>query len=198
MRIEICGGIASGKTTLVSALKKYRPNCGIVLENAFFGGFLEDFYQDPRYYAYETQIFFLLQHMHQIKVELRKNSFLLCDFSLEQDYAYAENNLNTEEWESFREIYCRSESQVRRSDIIIFLECPTEILLKRIAARGRVSEIGIDGNYLDTTVYYLKKRLNSLNTKVITIDSNKYDFRVTKDVSRLFSDLLDRYIDWSK
>ena len=193
MRIEICGGIASGKTTLASALKEHCPNYGIVLENAFSGGFLEDFYQDPKYYAYETQIFFLLQHMHQIKVEQLKNLSLFCDFSLEQDYAYAENNLNSEEWESFREIYRRSESQVKKPSIIIFLECPTEILLKRIATRGRVSELGIDRSYLDTTVFHLKSRLNSQSTKVITIDSSKYDFREAKDVFRLFSDSLRHY-----
>ena len=195
MRVEICGGIASGKTTLASALKERYSNLGVVLENAFSDGFLEDFYQHPRYFAYETQIFFLLQHMHQIKVEQLKKPSLICDFSLEQDYAYAENNLNPEEWESFQEIYHKSESQVRKPDIIIFLECPTEVLLKRIAVRGRASEIRITTSYLDTVVFHLKKRLNSLSTKIITIDSNKYDFRETKTVSHLFSGSLNRYLN---
>ncbi len=196
LRIEICGGIASGKTTLTSALKGHCPNLGTVLEDAFSGGFLEDFYRHPRYFAYETQIFFLLQHLHQIKVEQLKNPSLVCDFSLEQDYAYAENNLNAEEWKSFQEMYRGSESQVRKPDIIIFLECPTEILLRRIAVRGQASETRVSKSYLDTTVSHLKKRLNSLSAKIITIDSNKYDFREPKDVSHIISDLLNRYIDW--
>lgn len=195
MRIEICGGIASGKTTLASALKERYSNLGVVLEDAFSGGFLEDFYQHPRYFAYETQIFFLLQHMHQIKVEQLKKPSLVCDFSMEQDYAYAENNLNPIEWESFQEIYRKSESQVRKPDIIIFLECPTEIMLRRIAVRGQASETRVSKSYLDTTVFHLKKRLNSLSTKIITIDSNKYDFREPKDVSHIISDSL-KYIDW--
>jgi len=192
IRIEICGGIASGKTTLASALKKHCPNCGVVLENAFLGNFLEDFYQNPRYYAYETQIFFLLQHMHQIKVERLKNSFLFCDFSLAQDYSYAENNLNSEEWASFQEIYRGSESQISKPSMIIFLECPTEILLKRIADRGRISEAKIEAEYLDTTTSHLKNRLIALNTNVITIDSNKYDFREAADISNLLAGPLNQ------
>ena len=195
MRIEICGGIAAGKTTLASALKERCPNYGVVLEDAFSGGFLEDFYQHPRYFAYETQIFFLLQHMHQIKAEQLKKLPLFCDFSLEQDYAYAENNLVSEEWKSFQEVYRRSESQVRKPSVIIFLECPTEILLKRIAARGRASEARIEKSYLDRTVFHLKKRLSSSPTEVITINSSEYDFREKEDVARLYSELLYRYIN---
>lgn len=195
LRIEICGGIAAGKTTLASALKERCPHFGVVLEDAFSGGFLEDFYRHPRYFAYETQLFFLLQHMHQIKAEQLKKLPLFCDFSLEQDYAYAENNLISEEWKSFQEVYRRSELQVRTPDVIIFLECPTEILLKRIAARGRASEARIDKSYLDRTVFHLKKRLSSLRREVITIDSSEYDFREKVDVARLYSELLHRHIN---
>lgn len=93
MRIETCGGIAAGKTTLASALKACFPNSHTVLENAFSGDFLSDFYLDSKYYAYETEVFFLLQHMHQLKVGQRENMPLVCEFSLEQDSFYGENNL---------------------------------------------------------------------------------------------------------
>jgi len=187
MRIELCGGIASGKTTLATALKERFPYCNAVLEDAFSNGFLKDFYCDPPYYAYETEIFFLLQHMHQIKVMQRKGAPLICDFSLEQDYSYGENNLKQDELASFREIYQVAMSQLQAPELIIFLDSPVDILLRRITARGRTSEETVNADYLRMTISQLKCRLKGIDRKIVVIDSDRYDFRKSDDISYLLS-----------
>lgn len=187
MRIELCGGIASGKTTLAAALKERFPRCNAVLEDVFSNGFLEDFYRDPPYYTYETEIFILLQHMHQIKVEQRQRTPLVCDFSMEQDYSYGENNLAKDELASFREIYRVTVSRLQAPEFLIFLDCPVDILLRRIAARGRISEKTVNADYLRMTIAQLKGHLKNLDRKIVVIDSHQYDFRKSEDISHLLS-----------
>lgn len=193
VRVELCGGIASGKTTLASALKARFPAWEAVLEEAFSDGFLADFYRDPPYYAYETETFLLLQHMHQIKRAQRSGAPLVCDFSLEQDGSYAENNLNAEEQRAFQAVYREAVRQTGAPDLILFLECPVECLLERIAGRGRESERSVGRAYLEQTVRRLWNRLKSAPADVAVIDSCMYDFREAADVDRLLSGPLRRY-----
>ena len=57
MRIEICGGIASGKTSLANSLKKY----GFYAVHEQLGNitFLDEFYSNPELFKFETEISFL-------------------------------------------------------------------------------------------------------------------------------------------
>lgn len=66
MRIEICGGIASGKTTLAKLLEENGIGKAIY-ENFEKNPFWEAFYKNPSKYAFETEIAFTLQHYHEIK-----------------------------------------------------------------------------------------------------------------------------------
>lgn len=190
MRIELCGGIASGKTTLTAALAERFAGCTAVFEDFSANGFLHDFYEDPAYYAYETEISFLLQHMHQIKAAARQGLPFVCDFSIEQDYAYAMNNLGAQARMSFLAIYQETMRQIMPPELIIFLDCPPEILLARIAARGRQSESSIGLDYLNGTIYSLKSRLTDIEAGVIQVDSAQFDFRETRDISRLLDSSL--------
>lgn len=193
VRIELCGGIASGKTTLAAALKARFPAWEAVFENAFSNDFLTDFYKDPQYYAYETEIFLLLQHMHQIKSARRSGMALVCDYSLEQDISYAENNLNPQEYQAFETVYREALRQIGAPDLILFLECPAERLLERIANRGRESERSVDRAYLEHTVRCLRERVKSAPAEVAVIDSREYDFRNAADMERLFAGPLRQY-----
>lgn len=193
MRIEICGGIASGKTTLASAIQMYFPTCEAIFEDVFSNGFLADFYEDTAYYAYETELFFVLQHMHQIKAGQRRGITLVCDFSMEQDFAYGKSNLAAKEWQSFLGVYQETTHQINIPNLIIFLECPTDVLLKRIADRGRKSEATINASYLNQSIDLLKNHLNDIGRNVVAIDSSKYDFRNAGDLVHLFSGPLSQY-----
>ena len=95
MRIEICGGIATGKTTLTKQLS--HMGFGGVFEDFSSIAFLSDFYETPELYTYETEIAFLLQHTYQIKKRSFAGKVIVCDYSIEQDFAYAVNNLDKQE-----------------------------------------------------------------------------------------------------
>ena len=191
MRIEVCGGIASGKTTLAHALEAYTTRFTAVYEDFSSNTFLADFYADISRYAYETEISFLLQHMHQIKVAQTNCLEIVCDFSIEQDYAYALNNLETAGQFSFSEVYREAIRQIKPPDLIIFLQCPTHILLKRIHDRGRGDETTIDASYLDSTVQSLRNRVVQLKSQVVGVNSNQYDLREADDMKKVIAKIFE-------
>lgn len=80
-RIEICGNIASGKTTFATLSQAYGYNA--ILEDFKKIPYLEDFYFSPSEFAFETEISFTLQHYYQIK-KASSNTFIT-DFSLIND-----------------------------------------------------------------------------------------------------------------
>lgn len=61
-RVEFCGGIASGKTTLTKLLQI--ENLTSVFEDFGKNPFYRAFYHDPVGTAFETELTFLSQHYH--------------------------------------------------------------------------------------------------------------------------------------
>lgn len=195
MRIEVCGGIASGKTTFVKAIGTYLTRFSTVYEDFSSNTFLDDFYKNVSRYAYETEISFLLQHMHQIKCAMVDARDLMCDFSIEQDYAYAINNLDSISKPSFDEIYKETIRQISLPDLVIFLQCPSSILLERIRMRGRENEMNIDLMYLDSTLQTLNNHISSIRSSIVTIDSHQYDFRKADDIEIVYTEILKKYLE---
>jgi len=175
-RIEICGNIASGKTTFVDKYNK-SAHCKI-FEEFKKNPFYEDFYQEPQKYSFETEITFLLQHYHSIKRQF-KESFLVCDYAILQDLAYADVNLTGNRHHIFLEIVREIQQELGYPQAIIHLTCPEEILLERIKARSREAEISITVDYLKALAEALSARVKSASSyaNVISINSDLVDFR---------------------
>jgi len=66
MRIELCGPLGIGKTTLAQKLSE-STGWYLVQEPVETNPFLRAFYQAPRKYAFEKNLFFLLDYLHEIK-----------------------------------------------------------------------------------------------------------------------------------
>lgn len=187
MRIEICGGIASGKTTLANSLGKL----GFSVANEKLGdtSFLDEFYSNPELFKFETEISFLLQHSVEIKKTCNSKN-IVCDYSFEQDYAYALNNMKPVELKAFNCVFDEIKRQLNEPDLIIRLECSTETKKKRIQLRGRENEQTIDNEYLESTDALITKRLSNISIPILCIDSEKYDFREI-DVAKTILELVN-------
>ena len=61
--VEVCGGIASGKTTFASLMT--RIDLIPIFEDFKKNPFWEAFYCNPGKYIFETEISFILLHYHQ-------------------------------------------------------------------------------------------------------------------------------------
>jgi deoxyadenosine/deoxycytidine kinase len=176
LRIEICGGIASGKTTLANLLS---PAIGqVVLEDFTNNPFWRAFYADPNNTAFETEITFLLQHYHQIKVASNQGANFVCDFTLLLDYAYAHVTLGGSRFDTFQNVYNEARSHVSPPSLLIYLRCDPVVELVRIRARGREAEKSITVDYLASINDRLASLIAALpaSQAVLPIDSVVYDF----------------------
>ena len=135
-RIEICGGIASGKTTLANLLKGHAE---VVLENFTATPFWEPFYETPGRYSFEAEVSFLLQHYHQIKRQRfdGSESITVCDFSYSLDRAYSAVSLEAGEFRAFEAVYQRVRADSAAPALLIQLRCSPETQMRRIEARAR-------------------------------------------------------------
>jgi deoxyadenosine/deoxycytidine kinase len=173
MRVEICGGIASGKTTLARLLRRARLS--LILEDFRRNPFLTDFYKDPRRFAFETELSFVLQHYHAV-IRARA-SRAVCDFSFFLDWAYANFTLTARDRRHFLYLYEILVHRLGNPGALIRLRCPAEIELKRIRLRGRGREKAISVAYLEGLDRALEKVVHSLRgVPVLEIDSHASDF----------------------
>ncbi|MGV7096818.1 deoxynucleoside kinase [Desulfovibrio sp. QI0434] len=174
--IGVCGGIASGKTTLCKQIE--RAGANVIYENFEDNQFWEKFYSEPVIYAFETEISFLLQHCAEIKSG-RVFKSVICDFSILQDIAYADVNLHGKRHHIFCALADELMLEVGQPTHLIYLTCPAEVLQKRIEQRNREAEREISLDYLVRLNNALEKRVKDVSrmTSVITVDSNRIDFR---------------------
>lgn len=193
MRIEICGGIAAGKTTLAKQLS-YLGLTG-VFEDFSAIAFLSDFYETPELYTYETEIAFLLQHAFQIKKSSIADKPIVCDYSIEQDFAYAMNNLHVHEMESFEQIYNISRAKMEDTTLIICLQANPWTLKERIKERGRANEQGISIDYLCSTCAQIEERIKNINIPVAFFDTDKLNFLDIELVKKNVLPIIEKFCD---
>lgn len=175
-RIEICGAIAAGKTTLANAFSK--NNNYTIFEDFSKISMLDDFYSNPSLFSFETEISFTLQHYYQIKKADIDKKNLICDFSSVDDYAFAFVTLNDQEMYIYDQIFSYIKNTIGKPKKLIRLSASTEELICRIHNRGRKNEKGIDNNYLKKFEnslekaifkYYSDVPIVMLNTETVTI-----------------------------
>jgi hypothetical protein len=88
--IEICGGIATGKTTLANRLHKI---CGLEVFTESFSEvpFWKESYESRgKKYVFQKNIGFLLFHAHRLAEATACSKVAVCDFAYFQDLAYAD------------------------------------------------------------------------------------------------------------
>lgn len=176
MRIEICGGIASGKTTLCKlvATAGYQS----ILENFHHNPFWSEFYRKPKVFAFETEITFLLQHYSQTKIAASKFARAVCDFAFLQDYAYAGINLEGAQLAVFHAVYGQVLDEISPPKLVIHLVCPAEEQLVRIRRRARPEESFIEPDYLEKLNRTIANGAMQFRAKapILPIDSAANDF----------------------
>ncbi len=148
--IAIEGAIGIGKTTLS---KKIAESLGseLLLEQAELNPFLDNFYSNPKQYAFQTQLFFLMQRAQQVN-ELRQSDMFqstrVADFLIDKDCLFAKVNLSPEEYDLYMQVYNHLTIHAPKPDLVVYLQAPSEVLMQRIHKRGISSERSITHNYL--------------------------------------------------
>lgn len=148
--IVVEGPIGVGKTSLARRLAESFET-DLLLEGADENPFLERFYQDPRTGALPAQLFFLFQRARQIQAMRQTDLFQpvrVADFLMEKDRLFAELTLDSDELNIYQQVYNHVTVDAPVPDLVIYLQAPVDVLLKRIARRGIHYERSIDSTYL--------------------------------------------------
>jgi len=191
--ITIEGVIGAGKTSLAKKVKE-RLNAQLILEQFDMNPFLEKFYSDRKRYAFQTQMFFLINRFKQ-QEELNQEDlftdYLVADYLFEKDRIFAYMNLNSEELKLYESIYPLLARSLRKPDLVVFLQSSTERLMHNIKKRNRKIERSISKSYIEelSEAYnHFFFRYNS--TPLLIVNSTEIDFvNSDEDFDELFKQI---------
>lgn len=179
MKLEIVGGIASGKSTLAQSIALH--GASPVFESFATNPFFELFYTNPFRYAFETEVTYMLQHYSSIADAAgAAHKWVVADFSMALDLAYARVTLSPDDLKIFEQVYDHAVAKIGRPDLLIKLDCAPEVELARIRARARPAEKSIELDYLRRLNLATEAVLDDARFRgqaVLRIDSGALDFR---------------------
>ena len=114
-------------------------SCAKITENPF----LADFYADRPGAALQAQLFYLLNRHRQLSIAGRPICFrrsTICDYLFDKDRIFAYLNLDDNELFIYQRLFDLLAQDVPTPDLVIYLQAPTDVLLKRLQARERDPE----------------------------------------------------------
>jgi len=177
--IAVEGVIGAGKTALTKKLKA-RLEAKLILEQFEANPFLENFYNDRKRFAFQTQMFFLINRFKQ-QEELNQEdlftNFIVCDYIFDKDKIFAYLNLSAEELKLYESVFPLLSRNLRKPDLVVFLQSSIDRLMFNIKKRGRLIDRHLTKNYIDelSEAYnHFFFRYNS--TPLLIVNSTEIDF----------------------
>jgi deoxyguanosine kinase len=150
--IAIEGPIGAGKTALAKRLAT-RLDAATVLEERD-NPFLADFYTGRPGSALQTQLFYLLNR-HRQQITLRQTNLfsqtMIADYLFDKDKIFAYLNLDDNELFIYQRLYDLLARDVPAPDMVVYLQAPTDVLVRRLKERETETEEGApqpDESYL--------------------------------------------------
>jgi deoxyguanosine kinase len=150
--IAIEGPIGVGKTSLAERVST-RLDATAVLEDSE-NPFLSDFYGGRPGAALQAQLFYLLSRHRQLLALRQADLFsqaTVCDYLFDKDKIFAYLNLDDNELFIYQRLFDLLVRDVPPPDLVVYLQAPTEVLLRRVRERAKTSEHETpepDGDYI--------------------------------------------------
>ena len=139
--IAIEGPIGVGKTALAGRIAT-RLDAVTVLEETE-NPFLADFYNGRPGAALQSQLFYLLNR-HRQQLTLRQSNLFaqttICDYLFDKDKIFAYLNLDDNELFIYQRLYELLARDVPPPDLVVYLQTPTDVLLRRVHSRRMDAE----------------------------------------------------------
>ena len=136
--IAVEGPIGVGKSALTGRLAT-RLDAAVVLEERD-NPFLADFYAGKPGAALQAQLFYLLNR-HRQQLTMRQGDLFaqatIADYVFDRDKIFAYLNLDDNELFIYQRLYELLARDVPPPDLVIYLQAPTDVLLRRLRARAQ-------------------------------------------------------------
>lgn len=197
--VALAGNIGAGKSTAAKIISRHfgfelfhEP----VVENRF----LKNYYKDMRRWSFTLQMEFLLARVEHHRSIERLPGGCVQDRTLIEDpeifakYLHGLGHMTDNELHLYFDYFQRFNEHVRQPDRVILLHTPdVNVLLRRIAERGREEERGITTDFLRGLNGYYETfdqvSANKYNLEVLKIDVTHRDFRQGEERKRFLEEV---------
>jgi deoxyadenosine/deoxycytidine kinase len=177
--IAVEGVIGVGKTAVVERLAE-RLDAVTVLEEWGSNPFLKSFYEGAPGAAFQMELFFLLSRYRQQQELQQRNLFqqyTVADYVFEKSRLFSYLNLEDSELLIYEKLYALLTESVPRPDLVVYLQAPTEVLLKRVRTRGRPEESRLSDEYLaEVNRAYNHYFFHYAQTPLLVVNTTDLDF----------------------
>jgi deoxyadenosine/deoxycytidine kinase len=177
--IAIEGVIGAGKTSLAQKLST-KLGSNLILEQFEENPFLEKFYVDRNRFAFQTQMFFLInryKQQQQLNQQELFSKYIVSDYIFEKDKIFAYLNLSGEELKLYESIFPLLERDIPKPDLVIFLQSSSDRLMNNIKLRGRKFERNLTRAYLsELSEAYNNFFFKYSNTPLLIVNTSEIDF----------------------
>ncbi|MGH9385973.1 MAG: deoxynucleoside kinase [Vicinamibacterales bacterium] len=178
--LAIEGPIGVGKTRLAERLAE-RLEATTILEDDE-NPFLADFYANRAGAALQAQLFYLLNRHRQLTHLRQADLFLqttICDYLFDKDKIFAYLNLDDNELFIYQRLYDLLSKEVPPPDLVIYLQAPTELLVKRLKARATDPDRDVpapDADYLrELNEAYQHFFFHYSATPLLVVETSEFD-----------------------
>ena len=199
--LAIAGNIGVGKTELTTRLSAelgwmayYEP----VIQNPY----LDDFYADMARWSFHLQIYFLSERFKaQVQIGASPLPFIQDRTIYEDAEIFArvlhdQGSMTDVDYRNYTALFHVLVGFLRKPDLIIYLKASPDVLMERIARRGRASEKSIGKDYIARLnfAYDDWMRRARAETEVLEIDTDHVPLQgETEAFAKLVNDLKARY-----
>ncbi len=151
--VAIAGNIGAGKTTLAEKLARqlgWKCHLEPVIDNPY----LPDFYADMERWAFHLQVYFLSKRFqNQVAIDADPMSSVQDRTIYEDAQIFARTlhkrgKLASRDWENYLSLFEAMVPHLHPPDLVVYLKCDVDELIKRIQQRGRGFESQIELSYL--------------------------------------------------
>jgi len=199
--LAIAGNIGVGKTELTNRLSAelgwvayYEP----VMQNPY----LDVFYADMPRWSFHLQIYFLSERF-KAQVEIGKSQLpFIQDRTIYEDAEifaktlHAQGAMTDVDYLNYSSLFQVMVQYLRKPDLVIYLKATPDVLLRRIAQRGRPSEQNIEREYIVSLSRAYDEWMARVRSEleVLEIDTDRVPLQgETAAFNALVDDLKRRY-----
>ena len=183
--ISIIGPPAAGKTTMAHWRAEALP-ARPILEDYAGNPFLPGSYLGRQELALPAQLYFLFSRVSQLNREAwPEQGAAVSDYGFCQDAVYAERNLRGEDMVVYRRLAASAAAAVKQPDLLVHLDAGEQMLLERIARRGREDERAFTADFLAGMRQAYRDVAASAGCPVLPVDAGKMDLLAEDARARL-------------